>query len=700
MNKVRLVIDNMEVEAESGKSLLDVARNLGIWIPTLCSRPDLGLSPPLGNCRLCVVEVEGGDTRFPSSCKTFVKEGMVVRTQTPILAQIRRYHFIALLSPLPSPRIKSRALIELAQTLEVKEEDIPPYVGEESFVDARQPLINREPGRCILCGLCVKVCKEKREVGAIDFIFHEGTFSVGPYPKDSLDENGCRFCGACIEICPTGAISFRVNNIPGDDVGIASCTYVCPAGIDVPLYIRLIRERRFAEAAMVIREKVPFPGVLGRVCAHPCETKCLRGQLNEPISIAALKRLVAERDPELWKTPLKLAPTRGKCIAIVGSGPAGLTAGYYLARLGYSVTIYEAYPEAGGMMQVGIPEYRLPKTIVLPEIERIKRAGVIVKTNTRVESISDLFKEGYEVVLLAIGTHKPLKLDVPGYEGKGIIEAIVLLREVNLRKKVELSGKVGVIGGGSVAIDAARTSFRLGAREVHLICLESRELMPAYEEEVEQAIEEGVVLNNSWGVKRIITASGKVAGVECIRCLSVFDQTGAFHPTFDETQTKSFEFNHVIVAIGQIPDLSMFKEIGKINVTSKGTIKVDDNLATSMNGVFATGDAVTGPSSIVESIMMGKKAASAIDRYLGGEGILPEELAGVEETKIALGPWPGFARLSRVKMPCIPIEMRKGFIEVEKGLSETMAIEEANRCLQCQLRFQIRWPGIPSVQEQ
>jgi len=544
----------------------------------------------------------------------------------------------------------------------------------------------------------VRVCREVRGVGAIGFIFQDGRLAVGPYPASSLDENGCRFCGACIEVCPTAARTYKIGEPPGHEAGIAPCVYYCPAGIDVPRYIRLVSQRRFAEAAAVIREKVPFPRVLGQVCPHPCEEKCLRSQLNEPVSIAALKRAAAERDTLFWRTTPKVAEPNGKRVAIVGSGPAGLTAGYYLAKLGYSVTIFEALPKAGGMMQVGIPEYRLPRSVLIPEIEEIRRLGVEIKTNTKVESIDDLFKEGYGAVLLAVGTHKALKLDVPGKENEGVIEAISLLRDVNLGKEIKLKGKVGVIGGGSVAVDAARTSLRLGAKEVQLICLESRQEMPAYEEEIQQAIDEGVILNCSWGVSRIAGDGKKISGVDCVRCTSVFDDNGKFNPTFDETKHTSFELGTVIVAIGQALDLSFLGQKSKVQPTTSGTIEVNEaNLATKMAGVFAAGDAVSGPSSIIEAIAMGKKAASSIDKYLGGKGIISEKLVEIEEASPCLDPWLGFADLSRVQMPCLPVKQRVDFVEVETGFTEQMAVEEANRCLQCQLNFQIRPIASPPV---
>lgn len=695
MDKVSLTIDDVKVETERGATVLQVAREVGIYIPTLCSRPDLSL--PLGGCRLCVVEVEGGESRFPTSCTTHVAEGMIVRTNTPLVQEIRRYNLAAVLAPLPSPRLKRAELRKLANYIGVREEDLPPFVDRNLPVDQSEPLFELDHNRCILCALCVRACKEVRGVGAIGFIFQDGRLAIGPYPAPSLNENGCRFCGACVEVCPTAALTYKMGELPGDEAGAASCTYACPAGIDVPRYVRLVSQRRFAEAAAIVREKVPFPGVLGQVCPHPCEEKCLRSQLNEPVSISALKRVAAERDTQFWRTTSKVAKPTGKRVAVVGSGPAGLTAGYYLAKLGHAVTVFETLPKAGGMMQVGIPEYRLPRSVLIPEMEEIKRVGVEIKTNSKVERMADLLKEGYDAVLLAVGTHKALKLNVSGNGNKEVIEAISLLRDINLGKKVKLHGKVGVIGGGSVAVDAARASLRLGAKEVQLVCLESREEMPAYEEEIQQAVEESVILNCSWGVKRIVGDGKKVTGIDCIRCLSVFDDNGKFNPTFDETKQRSFEFDTLIVAIGQIPDLSLLGQGSKVQSTAAGTIKVEDNLATNMDGVFAAGDAVSGPSSVIEAIAMGRKAASSIDKYLGGEGIISEELVEVEEVSPCLAPWRGFADLSRVPMPCLPVTDRMDFGQVETGFTEQMAVEEANRCLQCQLRFQIRPVESPPV---
>ena len=703
MNKVSLTIDGVKVETRSGTTVLEVAREAGIYIPTLCSRPDLPLS--LGECRLCVVDVKGGESRFPSSCITPVTEGMVVQTNSPQVREMRRHFLKAILSPLPTPRLKRPGIKSLADYIGVREEDLPPYVPRNLPIDREQPLFELDHNRCILCGLCVRICKDVRGVGAINFVSREGRFMIQPSPNPTLNENGCRFCGACVEVCPTGALVDKDDEWPGRDAGLAPCTYACPAGIDIPRYVHLVAQRRFAEAAAVIREKVPFPSVLGRVCFHPCEEECRRGQLNEPISIASLKRVAAERDAHIWHVRLKVAEPTGKRVAIAGSGPAGLTAGFYLATLGHSVTVFEALPEAGGMLRAGIPEYRLPREVLATDIEEIKRVGVKIKTNTKIESLDSLLEKGYDAVLLAIGTHKPVKLNVEGEDSPGVKVGLSFLRDVNMGKKVKIRGKVGVIGGGNVAIDAARTALRLGAKEVQLICLESREEMPAYKSEIEQAVDEGIILNCSLGINRIRTDGNKVVGVDCICCTSVFDKKGRFNPSFDESVRSSFDLDTVIVAIGQAPDLSFLGKGSKVKLTKAGTIKADaDSLKTDMKGVFASGDAVSGPTSVIESIAAGRKAAISIDKYLGGSGVIDKELVAIEEPNPWLGPGDGFADISRIQMPCSSLELRMApaeaghFAEVEEGFTEEMAIEEAKRCLRCQLRFQIQSVAPPAVE--
>ena len=702
MDKVSLNIDGKRVEAKAGATVLEAAYAADIYIPTLCSRADLPL--PLGECRLCVVEAVGAQSNFLNSCVTPVTEGMTIFTDTPQVRKIRRHMFKAVLSLLPPPRIKRVELKKLADYIGVKEEDLPPYVSRNLPIDRDQPLFELDHNRCILCGLCVRVCKDVRGVGAINFVLRDGRFMIQPFPSLALKENGCRFCGACVEVCPTGALVDKEGEWLGKEVGLAPCAYACPARIDVPRYLRLVAQRRFAEAAAVIREKVPFPSVLGRVCFHPCEEKCWRQQLNEAISIAAIKRVAAERDARIWHAKLKVAKPTGKQVAIVGSGPSGLTASFYLAKQGHSVTVFEALPEAGGMMRVGIPEYRLPREVLDAEIDEIERLGIEIKTNTRVKSLDGVLNQGYDAVLLAVGTHQPLKLSVTGEKSSGVMEGISFLRDVNMGKKIRLEGRVAVIGGGDVAIDAARTALRLGAKAVRLICLETCEEMPAHEWEIQEAIGEGVTLYNSWGIKQIIGDGKRVRGIDCIRCTSVFDKDGKFNPSFDESVKTSFDVDTMIVAIGQVADLSFLGKKSQVQSTGGKTIKVDDNLKTDMERVFAAGDAVSGPASVVEAVAAGKKAAIAIDKYLGGSGIIDEELVEIEEPSLCLGPGDGFADMSRVLMPCLSIAMRLApaerghFAEVETGFTEEMAIEEAKRCLQCQLRFKLQPVPPPSAE--
>jgi NADPH-dependent glutamate synthase beta subunit-like oxidoreductase len=463
--------------------------------------------------------------------------------------------------------------------------------------------------------------------------------------------------------------------------------------MDAPQYVRLIADGKYGESLAVIREKTPLPTVLGNVCFHPCESKCRRGQLNEPISICALKRFAAEHDTGIWKQASQVTPSSDKRVAIIGSGPAGLTAAFYLAKAGHAVTIFEAASKPGGMMQVGIPRYRLPREVLQKDIDETLKLGVEIRTNTPVGNgltIRDLKGQGYQAIFVAVGAKSSRKLKLEGADLSGVLWGMDFLRDVNTDREVKVKERVVVIGGGNVAIDVALTALRLGAKEVKLACLECSEEIPAHEWEVQEALDEGIEINPSWGPQRIISDNGKITGMEFLRCTSVFDSDGKFNPSFDACVTTTIPTDMVIMAIGQAPDLSFLKQGSDVDVTPGGTIKVDDNMETTEKGVFAGGEAVINPGSVVEAMAAGRKAAIAIDKYLGGKGVIDEDLITVERPNPWLGHEEGFADRSRVKMPCLPLAERDNdFSQIELGLGEELALAEAKRCLQCDLRFQI-----------
>jgi len=461
----------------------------------------------------------------------------------------------------------------------------------------------------------------------------------------------------------------------------APCSHICPAGIDVPRYIRFIADGKPAEALAVIREKIPFPTVCGLVCFHPCEAKCRRGQLDEAIAIRMLKGYAAAHDTGEWKQNFKVAPATGKRVAIIGSGPAGLTAAYYLAKLGHLVTVFETLPEPGGMMRVGIPDYRLPKDILRAEIKEIEDIGVEIRTNTRVDSIDRLFEEGYNAVFLAIGAHQGMRIGVEGEDSPRVIECVDFLREVSLGKKVELGNRVAVIGGGNAAVDSARTALRLGAKEVTIVYRRTQAEMPASPEEIDEALAEGVQVYFLASPSRIISQDRRVE-LECIRMeLGAMDASGRRRPEPIEGSEFIMGFDTIIAAIGQRPEIpQQFNlAIGRGNV-----IEVDpDTLATNREGVFAGGDVVSGPASVIEAIAAGRQAAISIDKYLGGSGDIDEVLAPSEE---AVAPLEEAEEKRRPQMPTLPLKERLGsFSQVELGYDDEKAIEEAERCLRCDL---------------
>jgi len=461
----------------------------------------------------------------------------------------------------------------------------------------------------------------------------------------------------------------------------STCSHACPAGVNVPEYVALIAQGRPKEAVQLIRRRNPFPSVCGRVCDCPCEAKCRRGDLDDAVSIRALKRFAADSEArEGLEPPPKPAKRSGR-VAIVGAGPAGLTCGYFLALMGRHATVFDALPVAGGMLAVGIPAYRLPRDVLRREIDYIRQCGVTLRLRRRVESLASLFDDGFEAVFLAIGAHKGLGLGLPGEDGKGVYDAAAFLRQFSLGHRVPPLGRVAVIGGGNAAIDSARTAVRLGADVVTVLYRRTRAEMPAYAEEVAEAIEEGVDIRYLVAPTAIVRSNGSVAGLECVRMqLGTADQSGRRRPVPIEGSEHRVEADALIVAISQQPDFSGLQ--GDLpEMTRWGTIAVDPaTMKTSMDRVWAGGDCVTGAATVIQAIGAGQKAAVAIDRALGGQGTLPEDegLTDWASGSRALRHRPEPRRLS-------PAKRKESFDEIVRALSPAQACREARRCLRCDL---------------
>jgi len=469
------------------------------------------------------------------------------------------------------------------------------------------------------------------------------------------------------------------------------CQHTCPVELDIPSYISLIKEGKFAEAYCLIKQRNPLPAICGRVCNHPCEFKCNRTQVDEPIAIRNLRRFVADYAFNLGvKYTPKIKERKKERIAIIGAGPAGLSAAWDLTLEGYPVTVFEALPVAGGMLAVAIPDYRLPKNILRKEIQDIENLGVDIRLNTPVDDVESLLKDGYKAVFIATGAHKGAKAGIPGEDLAGVYDSIEFLREVNLGKEVQVGKKVAVIGGGNSATDAARVALRKGAEEVHIFYRRERRDMPAIAEEVEAAEEEGIHLHLLTVPTKVLGNDGRVAGLECTRMeLREFDRSGRKTPYPIEGSEFVVDTDMVIEAIGQTPDTSFIKN-GEIQTGRGGTVVADRRtLATGREGIFAGGDAVTGPQTVIEAIAAGQRAASSIRRYLQGEELSPlVERNGYEPIAISSVP-PSDEETrekARIKASEIAMSSRKtSFKEVTLTYSPDEAIEEASRCLRCDL---------------
>lgn len=468
----------------------------------------------------------------------------------------------------------------------------------------------------------------------------------------------------------------------------AFCVATCPLHVNVKGYVGKIAEGEYKEALKIIREDLPFPGILGRVCAHPCEEKCRRGDEKQPISVAALKRFAATFDNEAeWD--LSIEEEKPQQVAIIGAGPAGAMAAYLLRKKGYKVTIFEALPVVGGMLRVGIPAYRLPRDVIDYEYSILNKLGVEIKLNTSVGKdieIKELFDK-YDAVFLSVGAHKSIIPQLPGSDLKGIVPGVDFLRAVSLNDDVQLGQKVVVIGGGNVAIDVARSAIRKGAEEVTLVCLEKREEMPAHAWEVEEALEEGIKIINSYGMKQFL-GSEKVEKIELMECTAVFDENGRFNPQYNEDNINILDTDMVIMAIGQTVENNLIKNHQEL-LAANGKIKADPTtLQTAYPKVFAGGDAIGRPLIAIEALAHGKKAAISIDRFFQKEDLrVAREKEDTYESKLIRELKEEEKGTVRKIGKRIPIARRVAtFEEVELGFSEKEALEEATRCLQCECK--------------
>ncbi len=472
---------------------------------------------------------------------------------------------------------------------------------------------------------------------------------------------------------------------------IPPCQNTCPAHVDPRGYNRLIMEGKFVEAWELVRERAPFPAALGRICHHPCETKCRRGYYDEAIAIRSLKRYLADKAlPVVKKKRKKKNPPNGEKVAVIGAGPAGLTAALELVRRGYRATVFEKSKLPGGMLMYGVPMYRLPEDVLLAEIEEIEKDGVEIVTGVEFGkdvSFPELRKKGYKAFLLAVGLQAGRILPIPGHDLPNVLSAVPFLRAVNSGEKPEIGKEIVVIGGGNVAVDVARCAVRLGAEKVKMVCLEKFEEMPAFPWEIEEALEEGVEINCSWGPKAIVSEKGKIKGLEVIQCTAVFDEQGRFNPQFCETVTNVISGDTVIFSIGQAGDLSFLKGT-EVEVDERGRLKIDPStLQTNVQDVFACGEIVTGPATCIGSIGHAHEAAISIDRFLQKKDLLKGR------PKFHLVEYPDYQPLPkgwfdkerlRPEMPVLAPEKRKNnFNQIELGFSDEEARREAYRCLQC-----------------
>lgn len=686
---VTIEIDGKKLQVPQGANLLEAALENGIYIPHLCHHPDL---PELGSCRLCIVEVEGMEGVHPS-CKLEAREGMKITTNSDRIAPLRNLAMELLLAAHPEdcstcPKYGQCELQTLIQYMGVSATRMRTRIKGFSQ-NERNPLLVHDMNRCVLCGRCVRACQDLRGVGVLRYNKEGLEPYVGTLHNKLLSDAGCRFCGACAEVCPTGTIRDLMNyTLVEKRDTLIPCQATCPAHTDVPRYVRYAKEGQWDKATAVIHEKLPFPECLGRVCAHSCESKCRRGEVNDPVSIRNIKRYAAEHsNNQLWMANSKRLPATGKRVCVVGGGPAGMTAAFYLAKQGHAVTLKEAMPKLGGQMQYGIPSYRLPRDVVDKEAGYLTAFGVTVETGCRVEHPVELLK-CYDAVVMAVGTHQGVRLPMEGSELPQVLLNTDFLRNAAMGLDTGIGKRVVVLGGGNVAFDCARTARRLGAQEVHVACLEQREAMLADEEEICQAGEEGIFVHPGQTFEAIC-GSDAVTGVRFCNVKNFyFDENRRAVIEKEEHSEHEIAADTVIFAVGQRTDLAADSglERGRGNCIAAQ----DGDFRTSVAGIFACGDAIYGTKTVIQAVESGRQAASVVDRWLGGDGDISEVLVPPETPEANIGRVEDFASLSRAEEAFVAAEGRAdSFTPISHGLCDSAVCGEAGRCLQCDLRFQI-----------
>ncbi len=742
-SNLTITIDGSPISCHDGMTILEAADGAEIYIPRLCHHPDL---PPgrdtiwvdavwQGNnkitgekpnetaeddahCNLCLVEVNGQPEPV-NACITPVEDGMAILTATPEVIQRRKQALAKILADHPHAcyicaQREGCSRTDCSTNVPVEEiccillgrcelGKVCDYVGipdyTQKYLPQNHPIIKDDPlfdrdyNLCIGCLRCVRACNDLRKVEVLSAVWKDGRAWVGTLKKGALLESECRFCGACVEVCPTGALLDKEGVPPVQYDDPLPCVESCPTGIDIPSYLRLIAGGRDKEALELIRSRVPFPAILGYVCFHPCEDMCRRGHLDEPVAICASKRFVADQFPESDFELHQAQANSGKKIAIIGSGPAGLTAAYYLSLQGHHIQIFDRMEKPGGMMRYAIPDYRLPQEILDREVTILEHLGIEFHMNHSLGveiGIPELQAQNFDAIILAVGASVSKSLQVDGAELEGIYPGLEFLRSAKTNHHPKLSGKVVVIGGGNVAIDAAMTALRFGADVVQMACLESREEMPAHDWEIAQAEEEGVTILPSWGPERFLSSDGKVTGVDLIKCTQVFAEHGQFNPQFDTNITNHLPADHVIVTIGQDVDTELYESAPALEKTMGGLLKIDTDFATSTDGVFAVGDVTRGPSSVVDAIADGRKLADAVDRYLGGTGIpdITLEFPEVDNPELTTS-FDAIKRKRQSGQTTDPAARISGFDLIEKTYTEDIARQEAERCLQCHLRLKL-----------